>query len=848
MLAVASPESTTIARDGLLDAVRLARPRLVILFAPAGYGKSTFARQIATEAAPAIEIDCESERDGVDLALRIAGAPSASAIVLENAQAHDDCASGLLAPCVETVGVDGIVVVCTRSRLDVAFSRALLPTDVMTIGEDELRFSRAEIARVAGVTEPGDLDAVERLTAGWPIAVAMCRRAARLGKLDSLLHDPQNDELEGLEGYIASEVIGSLGDAEMEALCVLSHGGIIDTASLSIALRTERRNARQIVRNLPLVWQENGVFVVHELLARLLVRCHPERRRAAAGAAVDALVEAGEDVIAARLALASGDMERAASALKAGVLLVSAPSGDVAELTQALDAATLLRFPRLWNTAILFRVGSLSEAEWRAESLAVWSQLSPDAGADEVLGVANNVAMMLVTSGEWEQLEAFRRESAQRLARAGITKETERAVAALLDGLVAAARLYPLDLDRFAVEVTPLLGIDYVQAVALRDVVAPIRGRSGDRDGEREVLEDAIRAATRSGIAPVLGMCLQEAAIAAWLNGEDQLFEQHVAEIEELGRRAPSLREITAHFIACVHGEGLTQLVRGTRPANRALSLLIGAERTPELTVRRAIVQHAIAAADASRRVRPMILTRLAAAHVDERQRFRLDEARAIVKDLRGPTIWHRHFVSSDDASPLAPFIRRFRPRASERDRVRVMLLRGLVRVGETDIAFSKREFGVLAHLALQNRLVDIDAAIDELWPEARGLDGVSSLRVYVNRIRKRLRDPSAIVSSKRAYGVGAHVTTDIGEAERFVAKSLPVPRASAIEPLLTLRAALAAGPPAFVADIGALRMVHPRVNALLDRLDEALAERREDLPPDLRARIDAALDEGDRS
>ena len=59
----------------------------------------------------------------------------------------------------------------------------------------------------------------------------------------------------------------------------------------------------------------------------------------------------------------------------------------------------------------------------------------------------------------------------------------------------------------------------------------------------------------------------------------------------------------------------------------------------------------------------------------------------------------------------------------------------------------------------------------------------------------------------------------------------------------MRLYEALAAGPPAFLADIPAFAALYPRINALLDQLQPVLATaRRTGIAPSLRARIDEAI------
>ena len=154
----------------------------------------------------------------------------------------------------------------------------------------------------------------------------------------------------------------------------------------------------------------------------------------------------------------------------------------------------------------------------------------------------------------------------------------------------------------------------------------------------------------------------------------------------------------------------------------------------------------------------------------------------------------------------------------------------------------SVREFGLLAFLAVQRRPVSIDVVIDALWPNASVDDGTASVRVYVNRIRKRIGDPSVIVSSKRAYGVGTHVSTDIAEFERLLAGLPDSATPPQIEAVLAIHDNLATGLPPWLVDLPGMSGLNARVNAMLDLLVGLLARSRELTAGDLRKRIDAVL------
>jgi len=105
---------------------------------------------------------------------------------------------------------------------------------------------------------------------------------------------------------------------------------------------------------------------------------------------------------------------------------------------------------------------------------------------------------------------------------------------------------------------------------------------------------------------------------------------------------------------------------------------------------------------------------------------------------------------------------------------VHVHILEGIVRIGNRTVELSGREFALFALLALQAGPMTSGAIAEKLWPDVGTQAGIACARVYVNRLRKRLGDPNAIVSSKRAYARGAHVRTDIAVTTALMVFSIP--------------------------------------------------------------------------
>lgn len=866
------PAAPNILRSRLLAAIAALAPRIVVCSAPAGYGKSVLARQIGAQRARSVICDCAGSGHGQNLAqllvaalaceaavssedadepyraaqaLRLwsrSGDPEA-AFIFENAEALDREGLELLRACLANPGSWGVVVVCTRSYVNIPFSRNLPPTAIMTIGETALSFSPDEIAELVDA----DASTVQRIaerTARWPIEVSVFQKAAQLGSLESLFDDPDHVELRRLDGYIGTELIEPLRVGELDLVCLLSLVPEMDSRVAAVALGLNARGFQSLLRGLPMVERRRHALSLHPLLARHLALHHVERRTAVAVRASELLLTLGERATAARIALAAGEKDRAAAAVDPGVLLVTDQPVDIADYAVALDGNTLVGQPRLWSATLLYRVDSMTPDQWRNEGFAVWKRLAGSTDRDALIAVANSMCVMLVLAGSWEEFERFRADAARRFRAAGIADDPiVRVLDVFWNGWLDAARLQPLDVESFMSAISSLLTNDYVHAIVLREIVARVRAYRGNRALERDTLDEAVRRAARSGIPAIVSYALQKAALSAWIAGEQALVELYFQELRELTLRSPEALETARHLLACADGDALTAPAVGSRPVLRAFAILVGAHRVEERSVRGALIRTAIEAADHSRHLAPMMFTRLAAAASDPRERYRLDEIRKLLVGVPDGTIFHEALEKFDSkGAQLDAFLDRFRPPAPVADPVRVELLSGSVRRGNVLTPLSVREFGLLAFLAVQPRPVSIDVVVDVLWPNASVEDGTASVRVYVNRIRKRIGDPSVIVSAKRAYGVGAHVSTDIAEFERVVAGLPESATRPQIEAILGIHDTVAAGFPSWLVDLPGMTKLNARVNPMVERLLEVLARSRDVASGDLRARVDAVL------
>jgi ATP/maltotriose-dependent transcriptional regulator MalT len=222
---------TDLFRTSLIERVRAARPAIVALVAPAGFGKSAFVRQLLEGSAYAV-CDCRGVRSDADLARHVLPAladenpdrsaslsqseaalgdghgsaadrvavalaawrvrpPGASTFVFENTEdaIADSGARELLAKLLASRTDGRTVVICSRESLRMHLSRFAPPHQILGLRASDLAFTADEM-RAIGAPTGASAQSVERvasISAGWPIAVLLLARFAHEGRLDPLL-------------------------------------------------------------------------------------------------------------------------------------------------------------------------------------------------------------------------------------------------------------------------------------------------------------------------------------------------------------------------------------------------------------------------------------------------------------------------------------------------------------------------------------------------------------------------------------------------------------------------------------------------------------------------------------
>ncbi len=419
-----------IRRDALLDRVQRVRPKITALIAPAGFGKSTLARQMIAERAAAV-CDASGISDDLDLARRLLPAlamesPSRThtltqrelmlgdggtsvaervnlaleawkddtdqtMFVFENAEhiGRNPAAREFFARLLTQRGQGRTIVICSRENLRMHLTRFASPHEILTLRADHLAFERSELTKLFEPYEgsPEFLARIMRLSQGWPIAVFLLKRFADEGRIEDLLESLDDVAFEELHDYLADQVLASLDPALVDALfaCACIPHATLEDLHAAFPSEPAVRELATFARESPFITRTaKGEFVLHPLLASLLAEYRQDQCNDVLLRTAGAHERAQRYQRAAELHLVRGDSAAAAHALgQHEVIRDPAPSMEYARVLSTLDRSLVQRYPRLWAVTALLRVFCVDTEELLDEAESLWRTLSPDASPTE---------------------------------------------------------------------------------------------------------------------------------------------------------------------------------------------------------------------------------------------------------------------------------------------------------------------------------------------------------------------------------------------------------------------------------------------------------------------------------
>jgi len=787
--------SGEVPREELLTRVRAAHPALLVLSAPAGFGKSTFARQATADEMHVGIADCAGAGQAADLArdvlagladafperreefarpasilgdasvaldeqlatlLSIWRQPrSASTIVFENAEhATQGATRDLLARLLAERPPDRRIVACTREPLRLHLSRFVPPHQILTLHAADLAFTADEVRRVLGerTIAPAQLERIVRVSRGWPIAVLLFVRFADESRLDALLDELDAVDYDDLHEYVVDQVLETMPCPLRDALLFCSVVPDAGGSDIEIALGPEPADAlERASRESPFVRKRESVYEVHPLAASALRLAAPDLAHAIVRSAAEQYASCGDARNAARLFLAAGDPEAAAVALDRAETVLEL---DLARLATALPNDVRRRYPVVWGAAVMVRLWQTPVEETRAEAEAIWDACGGDTPVATRLFVGFTRVLYEQYVGHFREALALLDELERTIAGwtiapdDGVEQRRQLGMVAYLHyfrGLVLARSGALRDAER---ELSaPNLGAASPPIVSGLHLIAgaDIARLRGEREAERQQIDEARMIVAAVGLRNYVARCTAEAAIGAWLAGDDDLVAQLSADLDELVERDG------------VFAFGfLTAMMRGREREPRAADLMIyvcfGHLVAAAHAEDRAAREHSLADARevAERFSAPytVVLTSLAlamGAQAQERERERLfvraREAATEIDDA--PAL----LAAVDDAARggsggfLAPFLERYRTKEANDApaAVRICFADGRVLRHGVEVGLGHVPEAVLFALAEEPRGLSVATLLEHFWGDLDPDAARNALKVTLWRLRKAL-------------------------------------------------------------------------------------------------------------
>ncbi|MBV9271983.1 MAG: winged helix-turn-helix domain-containing protein, partial [Candidatus Eremiobacteraeota bacterium] len=765
------------------------QPKIVVLIAPAGFGKSTLARQFVSESErsaicdvagvmddldlarrllPALAIEdpaCTVElsqrelmlgdggtsvADRVNLALEAWRAPTSSAaFVFENAEhvAGSASAREFFGRLMALRPEGRTVVICSRENLRLHLTRFAPPHQIMTLRAADLAFDRDEIRQIfEPFTQSAQIvDRIAQTSQGWPIAVFLLKRFAQEGRIEMLLQKLDDVAFEELHDYLADQVLSSLCRELADAVfaCAAIPSAKLEDLRIAFHNKDVLDALEDFAKESPFVKRrEDGAFIVHPLLAAQLLEQHEERRGPLLEQIAQGHVEARNYPRAAELELARGDQAAAAEALsKHEVIRDHAPSMEYARVLASLDRSLVQSYPRLWGVTALMRMFCAPTEELLEEAEALWRTLPAEASPLECFYVLLFRLLFMSYMGLFEEaeqlLDDFARENAA-VDSGGIFE----AYILYFKGLFEARTGHIVQAEHNLTMALPhISGMDVMMSGTLLTLGADIARVRGEFAVARQFIDRAIAAAKRSTLFNFVAFDYAEASFGAWFTGDDAAFGKYVQRLDEVVARNGV--HGFAYFTAIAAG-------RTAEPKEPDLlkwvvcGQLIAAARAGSAQQALRLAKSALVNAELHRTPFLECIAAVAVAVFEDAQ---YDECIAIAEAAAARCESHRLQAAvqalksrTADLGMLAAFVSHLRREHAERIPVLdVSLTSGAVRCEGREVTLSERELAVLVALAIREEVVPRARLADLLWPDVDEYAARNALSVTLHRLRQHL-------------------------------------------------------------------------------------------------------------
>ena len=767
-------QSQDLPRRRLLERCKAVHPRLTRLVARPGWGKTTFALQLAAAFGDFEVVDCRELASAAEFAARIAATgKDAGTLVVDSAEriVDEPDAVAALRRLLDEQSRDRRFIVASRCEIGVGAGRVVAPHHTLSLGAHDLALDGSEVREIfagLGVGEAA-LQRVIELVDGWPIGVFFFARIAREGKLLDALADFSHPSLDDLYAYAQRETVPAWTPDERLGLAAAVAIPSPMPHEIEAAVGAEPRRALEaLAARVGPVRRDGERFVVAELAAAAVRRFLGPEVQTAQDAAIRAAVDSRTYLRAAQIRFAAGDalgaveeMERLGRQAPS-----SAPSPSYAELAKRLPVQALLR-SRYALIAVLTDRETQGNPHSLLAQVEVFSrELRRDSDPELVAGNRAAYGALLRMAERFREARAVLEKalalgdpSPERTALMTANLAVVLAVGGEIDGAAellaradvadAGPTLFPV--ERFEVE------------------LARNRLRA-DAASRRAAFERNVAEARFAG--PIaLSSALRPMAAGAWLDGDDVTAAAALAESRAAvdALRSPERRRLrTSRPPLDVPHD---RRDRWTCVWYLSAALL---EDDPETAQR--FAQVALDGyAEIGEPFLDVVASLVAASLGRDGSRATAARARSNAERIGAPALSDAlEAILAErygEAGILLPLARRIeRHRLTRTSKLRIEMLAGRVMLGGEHLLLRDRELELLVMLSLDRRALTREALTERLWPEVASEEAHAALRTAVYRLRKQLRDSEAVVSTASGYRLAEAIPVDLLEAEQFVA------------------------------------------------------------------------------
>ena len=805
-----------VSRAGLLERLRRVDPRLIVLVAPAGFGKSSLVRQYLAERGGGAVCDCASVRDDLDLARRVIPAlagenparesdltqkelmlgdggtsvadrvalaldvwrePVGGCIVFENAERLADApaASEFFGRMLQLRPPERTVVVCTREPLRLHLTRYVVPHEIVTLRAADLAFDARDIRGIFApfVEDENTIERILNVSEGWPVAVFLLLRFASEGRIEQLLDRLNDVAFDELRNYLADEVLTGVDRRMLDAFfaCAAIPGAGADDLRAALDDTAIVDELSEFAKDAAFVERaEDGTFELHPMLASFMLEGAHDRRDALLMRVAGAHERRGDFQRAAELHLVRGDQQAAARALGAfEVVREPAPSMRYARILSSLDPGTVARYPRLWGVTALMRIFCVDSSSLLDEAETVWRTLAPDASPMERYYVFVFRILLMSYVGKvdaaLDEIAAF----AGQIAFSDPPKTILDGHMLYLRGLLRARR-GDFDLGESDLNAAlPLIDQMHVVAsgtyLALGADIARVRG---EWSLERQFLARGQERAQHSALPNFVAFQTAEALIAAWFAGDRAAFSAIASDLEHAVTRGAVGG--FAYFAGAARGRSVLP-TSSDLPKFVVFGHLIALSRSRDDAERVLLARSAL---EIARELHVPFIEALAAIALALCDPAAFDESAALAKAAASrcdaPAFVHAvtAFANQyENVGMLSNFVAQITRDRSEAAPVALEVLAGRVRIDGVNARLSGREFELLAAIAQRREPTPRTRLAAMLWPDLDEFSARNALSVCLHRLRAHLGREDAVERAGEGYRLHVDAFVDLWEVER---------------------------------------------------------------------------------